>query len=121
MKMHTSKYKEHIEQENLIKWFRIQHPEYKDLFIHVPNGQNVGVRQGARLKGMGLCAGFPDLFLFVPRGGYNGLAIEMKAPKGRPTQRQLTVINQLTEQNYQAHVCFGFDDAVEKIKEYLHG
>lgn len=121
MKLHTKKYQEHIDQTNVVKWFRVQYRDLKDLLIHVPNGQNVGARQGERLKAMGLCPGFPDLFLFVPRGCYNGLAIEMKSLKGRPTERQLTVINQLKQNNYQAYVCFGFDDAVEKIREYLNG
>lgn len=120
MSLHKKKYQEHIEQESLVKWFRLQYPQFKDLLIHVPNGQNVGLRQGARLKGMGLCSGFPDLFLFVPVGAYNGMAIEMKSSSGRPSKRQLDVILQLQNQGYCARIAYGFADAAAAIKEYMY-
>lgn len=111
---------ESAEQSSVIAWFFLQHPELSDLLVHIPNGQNVGTATGARLKRMGLRAGFPDLFLYVPRGTWHGMAIEMKTTTGRPSVLQLKYQKLLTEQGYLSAVCYGFDDARELINKYLN-
>lgn len=79
---------------------------------------------------MGTKAGFPDLFVFVPKGGYHGLFIELKTPKGKTadgktrragevSDNQEMMIELLSSQGYKAVVCYGYDEAVQAIKEYL--
>lgn len=59
-----------------------------ELLVHCPNG---GARSGAeasRFKAMGVQAGFPDLFLTIPAGGFHGAAWELKHGDGRLTSNQ---------------------------------
>lgn len=134
------KYEEEKEQSALISWFRVMYPKYKNLLIHIPNGQNVGARAGARLKSLGLTKGAPDLALFVPRDkevemtvkGVNGtrtivetttlygLFIEMKAKKGRVTPEQQQMHLELSAQGYQVSVCYGWDDGRKVIENYMN-
>ena len=118
--MPKRKYEEYTEQEYLIEWFAAQYPTISHLLVHVPNGSNVGVRAGARLKKMGLRKGFPDLFLFIPGGGWHGLAIEMKKKKGgRVTPEQQFMLEKLEKSGYKAIVAHGFDEASQAIKAYI--
>lgn len=134
------KYDEEREQAALISWFKVMYPKYKNLLIHIPNGQNVGPRTGARLKSIGLKAGFPDLGLFVPRTkevemtvkGVSGiryvtesvtlyaLFIEMKSKTGRVTPEQQAMHAELSAQGYQVNVCYGWDDGRKVIEGYMN-
>lgn len=98
------------------------------LLMHTPNGSRRSPRQGAQLKRMGMRAGWPDLFLAVPRPGayvnavpvmWHGLFIEMKKPGGRlePSQREIHPL--LTAQGYAVMVAWSFDEAVTYISNYL--
>lgn len=97
---------------------------------HSPNGGYRSKSEGRNFKLMGTKAGFPDLFLFIPKGGYHGLFVELKTPKGKTkngktrqagqvSDLQQTMINRLNTQGYKAVVCYGYDEAVQAIKEYL--
>ena len=68
-----------------------------DSIYHVPNGGSRGgnradaMREGARMNGLGVKKGVPDLCLPIPRHGYGALYIEMKEPKDgglSPDQRK---------------------------------
>lgn len=76
---------------------------------------------GARLKAMGVRRGFPDLTLWLPRGGLHGLAVELKAAKGKPTTEQLAWLDHMAGIGWMAVVCIGFDAARETIDSYLRG
>lgn len=113
------------EQQTLIKWsvqasIRREFPELKLLF-HIPNERKCDPREGKRLKLMGVKAGVPDLFLPVPRGGYHGLFIELKAENGKPSESQLWWRNELNGQHYFSAVCYGWLQASELIVRYLRG
>ena len=41
-----------------------------------------------RMKLTGYKKGFPDMFFYEPRQGFNGLAIELKRDMGRATPEQ---------------------------------
>ena len=75
---------EHQEQARLIKWAAYRSATLPELrmLVSIPNGGKRDPATGAKLKSEGLKAGFPDLALFVPRRGYNGLFIEMKRRPG---------------------------------------
>lgn len=117
------KFIEAAHQAALVKWFKMQYPDYEDLLIHIPNGQNVGPRQGARLKNQGLVAGVPDLMLLVPRKiakkWIHGLFIEMKAARGKVQQSQQKMHSLLREQRFQVNVCYGWEEASLVIRGYL--
>lgn len=78
--------------------------------IHVPNeGKRTKAGHGI-LIGLGMRPGVSDLLLLRARRGYNGLAMELKAPgKLRATTpEQKTFLRQQWKENWLAGVC---DDA----------
>lgn len=113
------RYTESLHQASLVAWFRAQYPYYKNLLVHIPNGQNVGSRIGARLKAQGLMKGYPDLALFVPRK-HPVLFIEMKSPKGRLTLEQKMIHEELREVGYRVETCYSVEDGIEAIRLHLH-
>jgi len=72
-----------------------------------------------RAKKSGYKRGFPDLFIYEPRGEYHGLAIELKVGYNKPTVEQLTWLNELTERGYLAMSSNGLDQTIEIIETYL--
>ena len=91
----------------------------ENLLMHIPNGGNVGARNGKNLKAMGVRAGTPDYFLAHPNNGYHGLWIEMKTADGRVSPEQKTAIEVLGKQGYLAVVCRSTDEARLTIEQYL--
>lgn len=115
---YPEKIPEKYHQKQLVYWFNLQYPQFENLLVHVPNGQNVGQKKGAELKKMGLVKGFPDLVLFIPRL-QPGLIIEMKTKGGRLHGDQPKVITQLKSQGYRVDVCYSFYQARQVIQDYL--
>ena len=72
-----------------------------------------------RAKKSGYKRGFPDLFIYEPRGSYHGLAIELKVGYNKPTVEQLTWLNKLTERGYLAMSSNGLKNTIEIIDKYL--
>ena len=71
------------------------------------------------MKATGYQSGFPDIFIYEPRGVFNGLAIELKVKGNYASRKQKEVLGKLTNKGYRAEVCTGFDHAIEVIDEYL--
>ncbi|EKN4096895.1 VRR-NUC domain-containing protein [Yersinia enterocolitica] len=90
-----------------------------DYLIHIPNEGKRGPKAARDAKRLGLRKGVPDLFLALPRGGYAGLWIEMKAENGKVTKMQLGWIYRLTDAKYVAKVWHGFEHAKAEIRCYL--
>jgi len=55
----------------------------------------------------------------VARKGYHGLYIEVKAIDDRIRPSQQEWIDKLAAQGYKAVVCFGAEDAIEVIADYI--
>lgn len=89
--------------------------------LHVPNERKCTPAQGARLKRIGVKRGVSDLFLPHPVGRYAGLWIEMKTPTGRPTDDQTQFITAMRREGYAARVCYGYEDAIRTLQDYLKG
>ena len=116
---------ENQHQMTVIKWgqqasVRGKYPELKLLF-HVPNERICSPQQGRMMKLLGVRSGVPDLCLPIPRGGYHGLWIEMKAEGGKPTENQRWWGSQLAAQGYRWEVCIGWEAAAQVLEEYLGG
>lgn len=62
----------------------------------------------------------PDLFLALPRGGYAGLWIEMKARGGQSTVEQFLWLKKLDNVGYVATTCFSFGQAKDTVVKYLN-
>lgn len=112
-------------QMAVFKWsaqphIRKKYPELKMLY-HVPNGGRRDKIEAKHLKSQGVRKGVPDLDLPVPRKGYHGLKIEMKADKGRLSPEQKWWIEELQKQGYLCKVCFGWESAINILMSYLEG
>ncbi len=91
--------------------------------------------QRLKAKRTGYVAGFPDLFIYEARNGFNGLAIELKVKgkspykkdgtlkkvyaKGGKRHNQIIWRVKLNNRGYLAKICIGFDDAKETIDNYF--
>lgn len=71
------------------------------------------------MKRQGVKAGVPDLCLPVARQGHHGLYIEMKWGQNKVTKNQKQWLDDLQQQGYETTVCYGADEAIRVIKEYL--
>lgn len=121
-RMQNRKRSEATEQEIVINWCEYnspRHPELK-LIYHVPNGGSRNQLEAVNLKRQGVKAGVPDLNLPVALNGFHGLYIEMKFGKNKTTEKQKWWLEQLQQQGYKTAVCYGADEAINTIKEYLN-
>ena len=124
---------EHNEQAALVTWFkRDAHTDLAPLLVNIPNGARRTRWEAIRAKQEGLTAGAPDLFLFVARGSWHGLAIEMKWQteewrKGKAhTERSYQSREQrewqavAEAQGYRYEVVRTADEGRKLITEYLN-
>ena len=117
------KQNEHELQKAVIKYMKLQHPS---IFINGSLGGIYIKHHSQRLKGKqaGYKKGFPDLFIYEPRivqGTIkHGLAVELKVKGNYPTDTQRRTLKDLNEKGFEAHVCTGFDQAIEKIEWYIN-
>lgn len=93
-------------------------PELK-LMHHIPNGGKRSKTEAMRFRAMGVKAGVCDIFLPVSRGKWHGLYIEMKALDGRVSKEQNEYIAAVREQGFYCCVCYGADEAIRVISDYL--
>lgn len=115
--------RELLEQSALVQWFCAQYPD--EILIVSANGGSRHPLEAANLKRSGVRRGIPDIFLPVPRGKYHGLWIEFKPStiegvrKATATKEQKEMISYLISRGYDAYICWGFEAAVETIRQYL--
>jgi hypothetical protein len=112
------------EQMELVAWFiRTFGVDAAQVLHHSPNGGKRDVRTAQKLKLMGVRKGFPDLALYLARGGFTGCAVELKptTPKRKPTPDQVRWIAHLRSIGWQASVCYGFAEAAEFLQTYMRG
>jgi hypothetical protein len=112
------------EQEKVFRWAEFSERQYPELELlnGSMNGAKRSIFQANLAKRQGLKAGFPDISLYVSRGGYHGLFIEMKRiKKGRVSEDQKRILRSLKNQGYFACVCKGGDAAITVIEKYLGG
>ena len=121
-----NKQREAILQKNCVRWFRFQFPKLKMLLVSSVNGAMLQgtpeqrAKSWKRLESEGAVPGVSDLFLFVARGGYHGLCIEMKIEGNDQSPKQKEWEALVVEQNYKYVVCKTFDQFEKTILEYLN-
>ena len=86
--------------------------------------------QAIKAKKLGHISGFPDLQIYKPSKGYNGLFVELKKEDvklfkkdgnyvSEHIQKQAELLKRLTDNNYYACFCIGYQKAIETIDWYL--
>jgi hypothetical protein len=124
---------EHDDQVRIFAWAELSSGVYPELGLMYacPNGAKLpwkkndkGVRyspEAARLKAEGLKPGVPDICLPCPVGKYHGFYLELKHGTNKPSPEQLSWIYALNAKGYFACVAYGWEEAIEKIRNYLEG
>ena len=98
----------------------IQYCDLKRIPIfHIANGGSRNTIEAVNLKRQGVRSGVPDLCMPLARKGYHGLYIELKVGKNKPSANQLKWIETLNINGYKAVVCYGFDETIKTIEDYL--
>ena len=95
-----------------------QDERYRNIFA-VPNGGKRNAREAHNLKLQGVKAGVPDIAVMVPRDNYHGMFIEMKVGRNKPSQFQIDMMKNLTNQNYKCIVCYSSQEAIKELGDYL--
>lgn len=106
----------------LIDWWRHAHGQFgihEILLFAVGNGGARSAITGAIMKREGVRRGTSDLLLLVARGGYHGLAIEMKQPDGVLQPEQCVFLKAVADQGYVGRVCYSVESAMNEITGYL--
>ncbi len=109
---------EHRLQVACVRWFRYRHPELHYRLFAVPNGSRRDAVTGAKLKEEGVLAGVADLILLKPNRFYGALLIEMKTPKGRPSDTQKEWAANL-QGEYKYVICRSINDFIREVEDYL--
>lgn len=123
---------EHQEQKRVFdscKYLKIPNSNVAayDLMFAVPNGGSRSKRRGLsleaiRLKAEGVKPGVPDIFLAHANSHYHGLFIEMKRASkslSKVSDEQKLWQERLLKQGYLAVICYGADEAITVIKDYI--
>ena len=92
---------------------RIETAPYAALFrINVGSGYT----KGGRYFNTGVPSGFSDLF-GVRKSDGRAVFIEVKTPKGRPSEKQINFINQMKKHGAIAGICRSAEEAIKLITE----
>ena len=112
---------EHKMQVRVFRWAKVMEQNYSELSLlfAIPNGGLRNKIVASKMKAEGVKSGVSDIFLSVARGGFHGLYIEMKMPKGKISDNQREFINKVKKQGYKAEICYSSDDAISIIEEYV--
>ena len=107
------------QQEIVVKYLKLAYPEA--LYCASAGGMWTSDSQRIKMARTGYVKGFPDLFIYEPRGEFHGVAIEMKKEKGgvaSPEQKRWQ--EQLRNRGYCSYICKGKDEAIKIIDEYFN-
>lgn len=127
----------HLEDEHqkaLFKWAELQRVPgagmLRDYMFAVPNGGYRKPQEAARLKGLGVTKGVPDVFCMLSRHGRPFLPIEMKKPLDAfdnlgdalraISPEQMEWLDRLRSLGTPGYVCYGWDEARALLMTYIH-
>ena len=118
---------EYTLQVAVCKYLKYQYPNV--LFRSDLGGIRLTKGLAIKAKKIQHSKGFPDLFVYHPNKGYNGLAIELKTKelmkkngtlkKSEHLEQQQRVLDHLNANKYYASFAVGFEEARTIIDNYL--
>lgn len=104
-------------QHAVILYLQMQYPEA--LWTHTPNEGRRTPFERYKLKYLGAKSGVPDLMIFTPNDYYNGLAIELKYKKNKPTANQKKWLDDLANNNWLAVWLNDYEQCINLIDKYF--
>ena len=112
---------EFTDQCAIFQWAALQESVYPDLALlfSTLNGVRLPIGLAVKAKAAVNKKGVPDLILLVPRGKWHGFLCELKHGDNKPSPEQIGWINALTAKGYCVVVAWGWEMAIEQIKDYL--
>ena len=116
-------------QKNLCRYLDLKYPKILYMSDTIAN-LKLSIVQAVRNKAIQKdCFKCPDLLIFEPRNGFNGLFIEIKIKspfkkngeilKNEHLEGQYATIQRLNELGYMAWFGVGFDECVKIIEKYM--
>tara|TARA_Y100001963_G_scaffold159258_1_gene262140 strand:+ start:233 stop:613 length:381 start_codon:yes stop_codon:yes gene_type:complete len=124
MAYHSSEYDLQL---SVCKYLKLQYPN----IIFRSDLAGIAMTKGMARKYAKIqhSSGFPDLFIYYPSKGFNGLALELKntniykkdgtLKKNDHLQKQEKILNYLKRHKYCAAFAVGFDQAKKLIDSYI--
>lgn len=114
---------EHDSQVCVMQWAAVKRGEWPelDMLFAVPNGGLRSAATAGKLKAEGVKTGVPDLVFPVPRCGFHGLVIELKAGDNKPTKAQEWWLAAFAREGWCAVTCWTANQAIETLEDYLTG
>lgn len=107
----------------LVRFPILQGPDFPETgalrLFAVPNGGLRAIQEAVRLKAEGTQRGVPDLMLPIPRHGFAGLFLELKAPRGTTSPEQRDWLAFLAAVGYAVAVAWSADEAFEIVSTYV--
>ena len=105
-------------QKKFTQYIDDKHPDI--LWCASAGGARTSISEAKRIKATGYKRGFPDVFIYEPRGVHHGLSIEMKREKGGVVSKhQKQWKEDLSERGFKATIAKGYDHAVQILEDYL--
>lgn len=89
-------------------------------WFHCPNGGSRNPIEGAKLKGMGVKRGVPDVLIVQPTDQHCGLAIELKVGRNRQTPEQKDWQEVLIGCGWAYEVCRSLDEVMEVVDRHYN-
>jgi hypothetical protein len=112
---------EHDAQVALFAWIRMHEANWPMLRFCAawPNGGARSKITAAQMKAEGTRRGPPDIWLVFRTAHYNGLVIELKHGRNKPSSEQKEWLSWLASQGFKTAVCYSWITAAKVIREYL--
>ena len=111
------RHEEHDIQKKVVIWLSQFYP--KALYTISPTGLVNSKAFGSKAKALGYRKGTPDIMILEPKGGFNGLLIELKKDNGVLSIDQRQFLEEADARGYKTKVCYGFEAAKDGIRTYL--
>lgn len=116
-----NRHDEDILQKKCVAYFNKYHSKHLLLLNHCPCETKRDAKVGAKLKEMGMRAGYPDLVLHLPRHGYGSLGIELKTLSGRQSDNQQEMQKAFEESGNCYYIIRSYEQFVALIEWWVYG
>lgn len=103
------------------EWVDLHVARYPALvwMMHCPSGGKRPKGEAGKLKAMGAKRGVSDWICPFPSQAAAGLAIELKAPKGKTTPEQEAFLSHAAQHGWVCAVCYSLDEFIVTVMRYL--
>lgn len=105
-------------QKEFVRWVRTNHPTV--LFCATVGGKSCHMIENVKAKATGYNKGVPDLIIYEARGGYHGLAMELKSTVGSLSEEQRKWLDDLEERKYKTAVPRSVDECKQVFIDYFN-